>query len=339
MTFPTIAPGGAVCAIHSDRAASQVCERCGNFMCAECSGEGRSARCPSCAGLEGHRFPFTRDDFDFGRVWDYVFEAWKREWVMLSVAALLFVGIALAAAGVAQAISAVIAAVSGVQDASQNPMGKIGAFAVTFLLSNAVGTAFNILAQSVGLLGLYRVIFDVLIGRKADVGRMFSQLRKVPTFVLSSLAMMIAVGIPTLIYFAMVALLVLASVGVQVSQVDPAHWGSLLTASTVAIIAGATVLYVAFALVVFLPLSFFSQAEIALTDCGPLEAIRRAWLVASGNRLAAIGYVFVSGLVMMIGLLACCIGVLPAMPLGYGLVLAFYLAARNGLNLPKPDHS
>ena len=44
----TFAPPQACCAVHADETARTVCQRCGSFMCLDCSNRGTELRCAKC---------------------------------------------------------------------------------------------------------------------------------------------------------------------------------------------------------------------------------------------------------------------------------------------------
>src|ERR1700737_530025 len=86
----------AQCAIHPGQLARGTCDRCGNFMCGECSQGGQSLLCPKCRQLAGASpFPFTRTDYDFGRLWDYGWNVFRNDWLMLSGCVLMVFGVVL----------------------------------------------------------------------------------------------------------------------------------------------------------------------------------------------------------------------------------------------------
>lgn len=86
VNVPAAAPsapqvGAASCAQHPDRVALATCERCGNFMCAECNLSGQSRLCPRCREVQGGttvREPTSwerRSELGFFKA---LFETWKK---------------------------------------------------------------------------------------------------------------------------------------------------------------------------------------------------------------------------------------------------------------------
>ena len=92
--------------------------------------------------------------------------------------------------------------------------------------------------------------------------------------------------------------------------------------------------------VVVLPVTLFSVPELMVGQCEPggghqarVEPGRRA------SACARFGYSFVAGLVILAGMLACCVGLLVALPVAYMLLLALFLALRQSSTLPPPVHT
>ncbi|MBN1205683.1 MAG: hypothetical protein JXB05_12260 [Myxococcaceae bacterium] len=297
-------PGGAHCAIHPDQPAARTCTRCGNFMCSTCSQEGTQSLCPSCQqrmGM-GEGFPLTRDSWSFSALWDYCFEVFKRDWLMLSLGVLVFFGISM----IVQFISQLLPAIGG---ALENAALTVVLTIASFLIQQVV--------QGVLALGLMRMIFDMLQGGKADVGRIFTQMHKVGTYLVTTLIIFLMVGIP-----AGVIAGIGFGVGAAISQ----------DAMVVAfIILGVLSIFPLF--YYLLPL-YMVQAEIAYNDgVTPMQAIRNCYAYARGERLSILGVSLVGGLVVLVGALACCVGALPAMGLSYLLMGGLYLALRNGADV------
>ena len=105
---------GARCAVHPELPAGAVCARCGNFMCATCSDEGRSKYCSQCrARGDASDFPFSRASYTLQGLVDYCWRRWKAHWLTLSLAALLFIGVIYAFAAVAGFGSAILTVAAG----------------------------------------------------------------------------------------------------------------------------------------------------------------------------------------------------------------------------------
>lgn len=302
--------GGARCAIHPDQPATRTCTRCGSFMCSTCSEGGAQTLCPSCQqrmGMGSH-FPLTRDTWTFSELWEYCFEIFKREWVMLGVAVLAFFGVAFAA----NLVTSILPAIGGV--------AKSGALSIVLTI---ISTVLQQAVSGVMGLGLMRMLIDVLQGSKPDIGRIFSQIHKVGTYLLTMLIVVAMFAVPSGAVAG-----IIAGLGYALHW----DWESMLP------------LFIGLGVVALIPLIYFTlplyllQAEIAFNDEGtPMQMIRNCYAYARGERLSILGVGFVGGLVGIAGMLACCVGVLPAMGLSYMLMCGLYLALRNGADVNNPE--
>ncbi len=324
MQSPQSAPAGARCAVHTEVAASAVCARCGNFMCGTCSQGGAQQWCPTCVASYAGAFPFKRDDFDFSRIWDFCWAIFTREWVMLSVAVIIYFFVAMAGGMVGNIFTqaAMQATIGGDPGALARDPERLftarniailgGAYAMSILISTVV--------TGIGLMGLIRVSTDVLHGRKVDLGRMFLDIKKLGRYVGAQLLLM-AVGLVGAVPMGIAAYLAFAGArGDRPVVLAVGGLVSALIALTLAIVA--------------LPL-LLAQYEIVYGDAGTIEALSRVWRLGSGFRLQLFGYSLVGGLVILAGVIACCVGMLPAMGLQQLIMASLYLALRNGSDLPK----
>jgi hypothetical protein len=295
---------GARCAIHPEQPATRTCTRCGSFMCSTCAEGGAQTMCPSCLqrlGLE-HRFPLNRENWTFSALWDYCFDIFKREWVMLSVAMLVFFGIVFAV----QFVTSLFQSVGGAAKDT-----------VAMVVATFIGTVLQQVVSGVMGIGVMRMIFDVLEGQKPDIGRLFSQIPKVGTYLLAMLIVLLMIGIPLGILGGIVA-----GVGAAIGW-DSAVW--------IAVGVGVLALFPLFYFT--LPL-YLLTSEIAYNDnASAMQMIRNCYAYARDERLSILGVGFMSGLVTMAGVLACCVGMLPAAGLGYLLMGGLYLSLRNGAHV------
>jgi hypothetical protein len=309
----------AVCALHPLEPASGVCARCGNFVCGACTEGGTQVMCPRCRAFAAVGFPLTRANFEFSRVWDHAWAAFTREWAMLSLAALILLMFGAASSLISTIMNRGILFVLGLKTDPANPFTK--AFFVEFGLNATLGTLINLLIQSVALFGFMRVLMDALIGRKVDLARMFSLLPRLPSFLALQLLVFALVQLP--LY------LVIGGIGGLVSrQVDFNSPETLLSFSVFAAVAAIAVLVFVYS-VITLPITFFAGPELLVGNCSPFEAIRRAWAMADGLRVGLLGYSIVFVAVLLAGFVLCCVGFIPALALGYALVLTLFLAARD----------
>ena len=313
---------GANCAIHPMAGATGTCERCGNFMCEVCSQRGQHALCPACRARTGEvLFPLRRDTWNFGALWDYCFEAFKRDWLMLSVAVLVW----LAVTGVANFTGNIAGAV--VQNENAWVLGII-----LMVIAMVVQTA----VQGVMGLGMMRVVFDVLEGGGVDIARLFSQFPKVGRYLVMVLLAGLMLVLPLVLLFCVLSLVGLVAVGVSVGDVFGGEsFGSGRELALVAIFGGAGVLTLLPALYFGIPL-YLMQAELTFNeDVSPTQALRNCYTLAHGERLSIFGVSLLVGLLVFGGMLACCVGILPALALGQLLLGGLYLALRNGSELER----
>lgn len=337
MHQPSTAPSGAQCARHPGVAASLVCGRCGAFMCAECSQGGSESLCPACRELVGSDgFPYKRDDFDFSRLWNHSLEAFRRDWVLLSVGALIFFAFVLGGSLVSNVLTTIVMQVMGLAPGGKDAFRYI---LVSALTGQVFGTVIGIAVQGVALVGFYRLMMDAVLGRRVDIGRMFSQLRKLPTYVVTQLILLAVVWVPTILYFAVLGVLALKVAGLSVGEMGTRELPRLFGAGPFAILLLGLLIYLAIFVTVLLPLSLFVVPEIIVSDVGAVEALRRAWRIGQGMRLPCLGYTVVFMLLVILGAVLCVVPVLPAMALGGCLLMSLFLAARNGAGLPAPDHT
>lgn len=339
MNVPHAAPQDAQCAVHLGRPARFACARCGNFMCDECSLGGSEAQCPACRQKLVSDFPFSRTDYDFGRVWDYAFEAFKREWLMLSLAALIFFAVAMVGGLIAGVIQQVGMAIVGV---SQPNFGRgdfdgsqLIPFIVVYGVSQLIGTVINVVVQGVFLMGLVRLCLDVLAGQKANLERLFSQLKRLPDYIIQQLVLIFVIGVP-------VALITLALLGVGFFVLVGGSMESLrhfrpddLFTGKMTVLFVLTFFWAIFLGIMALPL-MFAPMELVFGGAGGFESIRRAWTLGTGHRGMTFVVALVGGLVLIAGFFACCVGVLPAFALYYLLLITLFLALRKGSELPPP---
>lgn len=317
---------GASCPLHPGFEAVGTCSRCGNFMCRTCSEGGSKAWCPTCLQREGmgQAFPLNRENWSVSGLWDVSWDAFKREWVMLCVGVLIF----LAGSFAGQVVSQLFSVVSGVTES----------VAIT-VLGFIVGMIGSYAIQGAITLGFLRMCMDVLNGQRADLGRMFSQFGKVPTY-LGTLFLSFLVMLPLLL------LIVVAAVGAGLAT-GTVSWSeamalkdlppSELNAAMMSMVPGLAVMgIVAIALYIFpgawlLTPLILMQPELARTESpGAVETLRRCFAYARGQRLPMLGTVLLGGVLTGASVLLCCLPVIPALGF-FQLVLAgLALSLSNG---------
>ena len=330
MQNPPSAGFGAKCALHPDRTASHTCARCGNFTCDECNATGTETMCPSCRDLAGAgAFPFTRDNHSFDGIWNTTFEKWKQEWVMLSVCVLIFFAVIFGVSLFNQLFTVIARAIVG-------DRGGTKALVLIFGITAAISQIASTIAQSAFLMGLFRVYIDVLNGRKADVARMMTQFSKIGRYFLQQAAVFLIIGLPVILYLGVLIVVSAALSGISFDDLN--HLERDLRPGAIALLIFGSLALIPVLIYVALPLQFATM-ELVYGDSSPLESIRRAYQLANGHRLSIFGYAFIAGVVAMVGVLACCVGLIPALALGQMLTTGLYLALRNGSGLPVPPEA
>ncbi|MBI3182585.1 MAG: hypothetical protein HYZ28_10660 [Myxococcales bacterium] len=311
MSFP--ASTGAMCARHPERAASGTCERCGNFTCDECYQGHTLPLCPACREKLGPGgFTLRRDSWTFDALWSHVWEAFKRDWVLLSVAVLIFLG-----------VNGVVSAIGGVLQEAMKKSGGTAGLVMGFLAVQ-VG---QLIVQGIFELGLYRMYLDVVEGGKADISRIASQVSKLGRYIVQKLLVLVLLGVPLGLYLLLVFALAAGSAGFKPAAIEE-------NPSAIGIIAIGVLLAIVPIFYFALPL-YFSTPELAHNEgVGPFQSIKNCFEIARGQRLIILGISLLSGLIAIAGVLVCCIGVLPAVALGQMLVTGLYLTLRNGTGLP-----
>ncbi len=301
--------GGARCAEHAERDAVGTCERCGAYLCSECSEAGTRTLCHACRERLGTAdFPYDRHSWSFDRLFSLAWDRWKPEWLMLSLAMLIVMGIGWFVSMLPNLAQVLLGAI--------DPKLGIAALGILMLV--------QVVVQGVVQLGMIRVCTDVLQGRPADLARLFSQFPKTAKFLGQMVLLYGIVGIPLMLYGGIVAGILYAIHGLN----DPNVVGPVIIAAAV----------IAIGPLVWLGISIlFAQMELATDDSvGAVESIRRSFALVKGQRLAVFAFSFVAGLAGLLGLVACCIGVVASLSFSQLALVALYLALRNGSGLPAP---
>ncbi len=323
---------GAKCAIHPERIATRTCSRCGNFTCEECSAQGLETMCPACRSHTGaEAFPFTRLNYSFDAIWSFAFEKWKQEWVMLSVSVLILIAVGMVAVVFNAMFQAIAKAIVGERG------GTAGIIYVT-VLSSVMSQVTSMVVQGAFQMGLIRILIDVLNGKKADAGRIMTQLPKLGRYLVQMILVQVMILVPVAIY--MLGLFAAAAVvsGISLLDMDIEHWGTAMRGTGFGIIVVGMLAMIPVVYYVSLPL-LFANMELVYGDTSPVESIRRAYQIAKGHRLSILGFGFIGVLIILVGMLACCVCMLPAWSLCYLLWVGLYLALRNGSGLPSPVES
>lgn len=332
------APPGAQCAIHSGTPASAVCARCGNFMCGACMADGEG-RCPACRAKDATpEFPFD-GDATFSELFNHVVEQFKRDPSMPIIGTVIYFGIVMAGSVVANIFTTMINTILG---ANLNDPAIIKAdpmmFVRAMLVSYAVSMVIQTLTQAIALSALYRLLFDIVNGRKGDLARMFSHLKELPKYLALQITLFMLNFIVPMTVLGGAAAVTLKVIGFDWSNPSSTRIEELFTPVPLAVFAGASLVMLVFGLVM-LPVTIFAMPELVVGNCTPTEAIARAFRLGSGQRLRMFGYGLIAGVIMLAGVLACCVGALVTFPVVYLLWAALFLALRKRSGLPPPDYT
>jgi hypothetical protein len=329
------APPGAQCAIHPSIPAGGVCARCGNFMCNDCSVDGAQQNCPTCREKDATpEFPFD-ENASFTELFNHVVEQFKRDSTMPVIGTVIYFGITMIGSVVSNLFTQVISAAMGanMQDPDairDNPMAFVKVFAVSY----AVSLVFQTLAQGVALGALYRLLIDILHGRKGDLARMFNHLKELPKYLgLQLLVTAMSVGVPFTLTGGAIAIC-LKVIGFDWEHPTHTRPEDVFAPVPLAIFGGVMLIVAVFS-IVMMPVMIFAMPELVVSNCTPTEALERAFRLGSGQRLRLFGYSLLASIIIFVGVFACCIGMLVTLPVGYMLLGALFLSLRKNSGLPK----
>lgn len=277
-------------------------------MCEPCAAGG--AECPACRALKpATGFPFD-ERATLEQLLTHALDALKREWQACVIAALIYVGIVAGGAVVLTIASSIVmvALMRLGQGSAWSPLLFQGSELMRQLLLVPV--------QCIASLGLMRTMLDVVMGRSPTPGRFFSDTRLLPGAIAIQLPLALALSLPPL-------------VSTAVGSFSP-------TAGTV-VGAGWSCLFLPAFLVFGLSWWLFSIPELLISDCGALEAMRRAFsLGRPWKNLRVLGYGALAGIIVVAGAMACGVGVLVGLPFGALIMLSLFLAMRSSSGLPAP---
>lgn len=271
----------------------------------------------------GRSFPLNRDNWSVGGLVELSWEAFKREWVMLSVGVLIF----LAASFAGQVFSQILSVIGGLVD---NLVVTVVAFVIGLLGSYVI--------QGAVTLGFLRMCMDVLDGQRADLGRIFSQFGKVPAY-LGTLVLSFLLMTPLLL------LIVVGSVGAGLAtgSVSLSELTAMLDMSESELGGAMVGMMPAFTVMGITALALYCfpgawlltpllllQPELARTDSPQVvESLRRCFAYAKGERLAIVGTLLLGTLFIMVGVVLCCLPALPALGLFQLMLAGLHMSLSN----------
>lgn len=293
---------------------------------------GAEARCPTCRQLNPIGFPFD-GSADVTTLASHALNAFQREAAMCVVATMIFVAFLIGGGVITNLVTTLVSSILGLHVDPVNPLRNLRDSGINFAVQQAVGTAVNMAVMGITLTGFYRLLIDVLEGKRADIGRMFTQVHLLPQYVLLHVILFLFITLPTWIYMGVTVFLGIRMVGADWNHLERLRPQMLLSGEMVGLLLSSSVLYLAVAALV-LPVSMFATMELIVGRCDALEAIKRAWDLGNGQRLRTLGYSLLAGVMLFLGFFACCVGLLAAVPVSLMLVLSLFLALRRSSSLP-----
>jgi hypothetical protein len=278
-------------------------------MCAPC-GAGES-NCPACRALQ----PATGFAFDeratLEQQLSHALAAYQREWKSCAVAAALYIAVLVGGSVVMGIFGSLVgmAVMRLLDEAKTWSPFLLPAFTM-------VRNLLLIPVQSFAALGLMRMMLDVLMGRSPTASRFFSDTRLLPAAMAIQLPFTLVLASPSL-----------ATSALMTAAPEVAPFASV----------GFSVVFLVAFLFFGLGWWLFSVPELLISDCGALEAMRRALTLGRPWRnLRILGYTALAGLITLSGILACGVGALAALPFASLVVLSLFLALRHSSQLPAP---
>jgi hypothetical protein len=298
---------GAVCSAHPLLPAVSTCVRCGDFLCSTCQSQGESicANCRSRVG--GGDLPFDRTTFTIDAGIGYAARRFQEQWLPL-------LGVGAATIVLPQVLSfALNIALMGLMVALPGNPAALGIASFVLVFP-------PVLAQLALTLGGFRVAIDVLEGREPSFEAFFGAMKRLGA----------SVGQILVFYLGALAVFVpLCALGFVVHQ---GFGQDALTLYGVV----ATVAFIVPAVYVGLGLVYATLELVYDPSAGPIEAIRRSWAIARGKRLDIFLLALVQCAAIVLGMLMCCVGVLPAMGVFFLLQATGFLGLRGGLLAAPP---
>jgi hypothetical protein len=259
------------------------------------------------SGVGAQAFALTRDSWNFSALLDACMDAFKRDWLLLSVGALLTL---LIPYGVSM-----VGMLAGV---------IVGQLSETLVLPVSVVQALlQFAAQGVLTLGLMAMALQALRGAPVELAQLFGQLRQLPRYLFLVIVITLAALVP-------VGALAGAGYYAYLQGLFALDWGSMAFLGTLSL--GLFVLLV----YATLPLYFLVPEMLLCAHPGMLQPLRNCYRVVAGQRLGALGVLLASAGAMIAGTVACCVGIFPALALMQLLTGGLYLALRRGSDVEHP---
>jgi hypothetical protein len=300
-------PADARCAVHADAEAFAVCRRCGNYMCRACSRDGTSPQCDSCRARGAAEFPFSRERWSFSDLISYCGKRFEAEWLTLSLTALIFLALLY---GISFALTfGSVLLIAAVPD-GVNPDASAAATVLRVSIQIAQ-FLLQIVIQMWLQLGFFSVVLDVAEGRRAEIGRLFSRLDRFPAALLQVL---VIYGV-LLVYAAPIVAAYFLLPGAEETR----GYIALAVAALLAI----PLIYLGIGCA-------FGMVELVHDrSASAISALRSSFAIVQGQRFAVLGGAFLVALIVTGGMLACCVGMIPAMAFGTLVYCSLFLALKT----------
>jgi hypothetical protein len=295
----TSSPLTAQCQLHVGQPFTAVCQRCGTYMCAVCSEGGRYTLCAACRERGGvGAFPFRRDAYTLGGLFDFGWKAYKQNWGVLTGGVAIFFVVVM---GVSIPFAILQTLLGG-----DNMATGIAVQAVSFIVQTLI--------QGVLSLGLFLMGLKAARGEKPQLADLFGGLPRLGTWIAQVL----------LIGAAITPVAALVGGGFALLMPGLSGTTAFIAAAVVGVLLLPVVLYFS------LGVSFAAIEVVAQPSVGAVTSLRNSWAIVSGKRLEIFLFGMAAFVLYMAGFLACLIGVLFTMSYASVVYAAYYLALRNG---------
>jgi uncharacterized membrane protein len=203
----------------------------------------------------------------------------------------------------------------GIQGSFQfiEPLGKaLGEEAMVFLVCGGCVLGIGLLLASIWLAaGLFLNFRSVMQTGEATSGGIFDHQGKflplLLTRLLQGLASILAV-LPIGIVFGIMAVAFITPMALSEGSNGPDM--SSAAVASIFVIGFVLLLVVLFASIYVGTGLMLSEAALLYEDRDPVDAVKRSWAMAKGNRLRLFAFMLVNGLFAMAGVLLCCVGVI-----------------------------
>lgn len=272
-------------------------------MCSLCNEAGKFEQCGSCRAaaqpVANTAFPFRRDTLALGALFDFSWQVYKRNFVLVTLLMLALLGGTFVLQGAWYALQMLFV---------DEP--------VVMVALSTLGFAVQLVVQGALLLGVLGISLRLVRGEPVHLGMLRAGLSRLPALFVQALvlqaglmagAFLAAIPIVAIFYFASDAALPLFA-----------------AAGLLSLLAGLLLLYVG------LGLAFSAIELVAQPSVGPFAAIQNSWLVARDQRLTLFLSLLALAALFFAGTMACFVGLVFTLGFGTLFFATLYLALRNG---------